>query len=105
MEIWKDVKGYEELYQISNFGRVKTVNKDYIKKQYERPDGYVQVCLCKNGKVVTRKIHVLVAQAFIPNPLNLPEVNHKDENKAHNSVDNLEWCDTIYNKNYRYSKL
>ena len=105
MEVWKDIKGYEGLYHISNLGRVKTVRKNYIKKLYERPDGYTQVCLCKKGKVTTRRIHILVAKAFIPNPLNLPEVNHKDENKTNNCVDNLEWCNTTYNKNYRYSKL
>lgn len=60
----------------------------------------MQVCLCKNGKITTYKTHRLVAQAFIANPDNLPEVNHKDENKTNNCVDNLEWCTSSYNKNY-----
>ena len=101
IEIWKDVKGYESLYQVSNLGRIRSIkNGIKIKKQYERPNGYMQVCLCQNGKITTYKTHRLVAEAFIPNINNLPEVNHKDENKINNCVDNLEWCTSSYNKNY-----
>lgn len=79
--------------------------KERLMKTYTRKDGYVQVCLRKNGKTITHKLHRLVAETFIPNPDNLPEVNHKDENKANNVVSNLEWCSSTYNKNYRYKKL
>ena len=64
----------------------------------------MQVILCKNYKTVARTVHRLVANAFIPNPDNLPEVNHKDENKLNNHADNLEWCSSSYNKNYRNKK-
>lgn len=89
------------LYQVSNLGRIRSIkNGTKIKKQYERPNGYMQVCLYQNGKITTYKTHRLVAEAFIPNINNLPEVNHKDENKINNCVDNLEWCTSSYNKNY-----
>lgn len=105
MEIWKDIKGYEGLYQVSNLGRVKSLNynhtgKEKILKEGKCSGGYVCVHLCKKGKMRTVLIHRLVAQAFIPNPDNLPQVNHKDENKQSNIVENLEWCDQNYNNNY-----
>lgn len=112
-EIWKDiiierngiVYDYTGLYQVSNIGRIRIV--DYrgtgttkIKK-LQRPDGkYVTVSLTKNKKLETFNVHRIVATAFIPNPDNLPQVNHKDEDKANNRVDNLEWCDAKYNINY-----
>ena len=109
-EVFKDVLGYEGLYQVSNYGRVKSLERKNIfycvlRKEYlERPvkekilsfnknnNGYLQVCLTKNGKYCTRSVHRLVAEAFISNPNNLPQVNHKDGNKENNKVDNLEWC-------------
>ena len=102
-ELWKDIKNYEGIYQISNLGRVKSLhnNKERLLKLHRKPDGYIQVVLCKNYKIVSRLTHRLVAEAFIPNPDNLPEVNHKDEDKTNNCVDNLEWCNSSYNKNYR----
>lgn len=109
MEIWKDISGYEGLYQVSNLGRVKSLEridnnnhpvKEKIIKPYKTIGGYMQVCLWKNGKVKHLQIHRLVAQAFIPNPYNLPECNHKDENPLNNCVENLEWCDHKYNINY-----
>lgn len=104
-EQWKNISGYEDLYQVSNYGRVRKTNgKNNYLTPYCRSDGYEQVVLCKNSKTKTIRIHRLVAQAFIPNPSNLPEINHKDENKLNNNVDNLEWCDSSYNKNYRNSK-
>ena len=104
-EIWKDIEGYEGLYQVSNLGRVKSlkvskIKSERIRKSYQQSSGYISIVLCKNGKVTNHKIHRLVANAFIDNPDNLPEINHKDENKANNCVDNLEWCDSSYNKNY-----
>lgn len=95
-EIWKDIDGYEGLYQVSNLGEIMSLNYMHtkqsqilkIKKTY---DGYNRVNLCKNGKVTTCSVHILVAKAFIPNINNKPQVNHKDGNKDNNRVDNLEW--------------
>ena len=105
MEIWKDIKGYEGKYQISNKGRVKSLGNNKTKKEKIRDGkidnrGYKRISLCKNGKEKKYSIHRLVAQAFLPNPDNLPVVNHKDENKLNNNVENLEWCTQEYNVNY-----
>lgn len=102
MEEFKDIKGYEGKYQISNFGRVKSLwfGKEKILKPIEHSQGYLTVILYKNRKIKTIKIHRLVAEAFISNPHNYPCVNHKDENPANNCVDNLEWCTQKYNVNY-----
>ena len=104
MEVWKDVVGYEGLYQVSNLGRVKSLprNGTHTNKEKEMtvradPKGYMRLCLCKDGKGKNVKVHRLVAEAFIPNPANLPQVNHKDEDKRNNCVWNLEWCDNRYN--------
>ena len=104
-EIFKDVKGYEGLYQVSNFGNIMSLNysntgKAKLMNPRERKDGYLQVHLYKNRKPKMFQVHRLVAEAFIPNPDNLPEVNHKDEDKTNNSVENLEWCTREYNNNY-----
>ena len=102
MEIWRDIKGYEGIYQISNKGRVKSLH--YGKEKILSPSkhsGYFFVRLFKKGeKPKEFDIHRLVAQAFLPNPDNLPIVNHKDENKLNNNVENLEWCNSEYNLNY-----
>ena len=105
MEEWKDIKGYEGIYQISNKGRVKSLGNNKTKKEkILRPrkiNGYFSVRLCKKGeKPKEFNIHRLVAEHFIPNPDNLPVVNHKDENKLNNNVENLEWCTVAYNVNY-----
>lgn len=101
MEIWKDINGYEGIYQISNSGKVKSFhhNKETILKSHIG-NGYLKVQLKKNNKCKCVYIHRLVAEAFIPNPNNFLEVNHKDECKINNSVSNLEWCNHIYNNNY-----
>ena len=107
-EIWKDIKGYEDLYQISNYGEVKSLEKkagfstrkEKILKQHLDKDGYVKVYLCKNNKVKFLSVHRLIAEAFIPNPNNFPQINHKDENKQNNKIENLEWCTCKYNINY-----
>ena len=101
-EIWCPIKGYEGLYGVSDQGRVRSLKfgKERILKQGRNNSGYLQVCLCKNGEMKNYRIHRIVAQTFIPNPDNLPEVNHIDENKENNSVQNLEWCDRKYNINY-----
>lgn len=104
MEIWKDIEGYEGIYQISNKGSVKSIPRKGAKGGLIKPtadkDGYLCIGLNKNARRKTFKVHRLVAAAFIPNTENLPEVNHKDENKLNNCVDNLEWCTHIYNSSY-----
>ena len=105
-EIWKSF-GYED-YEVSNFSRVKSYKYDKengkIMKPYRDTKGYLQIDISLDGrKRKNRKhfvIHRLVAEAFIPNPDNLSQVNHKDENKENNRVDNLEWCTNEYNSRY-----
>lgn len=108
-EIWKPAVGFEGLYEVSNLGRVKSLNyrrtgKERILKprRIEKKSGnvYYAVHLYKDGKAYDKPVHRLVAEAFIPNPDNLPEVNHKDENPLNNHVGNLEWCTQSYNYNY-----
>lgn len=102
-EVWKDIKGYEGLYQVSNLGRVKSLhkgNEGKIMNQTISKEGYLRVHLCKDGKKKTIDVHRLVAIAFIPNPDNLPCVNHKDEVKSNNVVTNIEWCSYSYNNKY-----
>ena len=99
-ETWKAVKGFEGLYQISNFGRVKSlVYKEKILKPItSKTDGYVRIGLHKNRTIYTRTIHRLVAEAFIENPMKKPHVNHIDGNKQNNHVRNLEWCTASENQ-------
>ena len=91
-EEWKDVIGYEGLYQISNLGRVKSIRKNIILRCSNTTTGYKKIELCVNGKVKTFKVHRLVGFAFIPNPENKPNINHKDGNPINNYIENLEWC-------------
>ena len=91
-EIWKDIPGYEGLYQASNLGKIRSIYRyKKILKQYKNY-GYLHVQLFKNKKQKYSRVHRLVAQTFIPNCENKPYVNHKDGNKQNNCVDNLEWC-------------
>ena len=104
MEIYKDIEGYKG-YKISNYGNVKSLGNDKTRKEKilkpaKDKDGYLYVGLCKQGKIKMCKVHRLVAQTFIPNPNDLPQVNHKDEDKINNHVTNLEWCTNEYNINY-----
>ena len=116
-EIWKEIEGYEGLYEVSNLGRVRSLDREqfqignggsYFKRIYKGRilkfkidyHGYYRVHLSVNGERKHYLVHRLVAEAFIPNPNNLPCVNHKDEDKTNNSVDNLEWCDVAYNNAY-----
>lgn len=112
-EWWRPIKDYEGLYEVSNKGRIKSLEraiirrikgKIYVKERILKPcinrKGYLQVCLSKDGKQKMYRVHRLVAETFIPNPDNLPQVNHKDECKTNNIPENLEWCDNKYNTTY-----
>ena len=119
-EIWKDIYyvdninneiiDYRGLYQISNLGRIKSLNNKKSKNQYKKErilkpyinnnERYMTIFLCKNGKRRKFRIHRLVAEMFIPNPNNLLEVNHINENKLDNNIYNLEWCTPSYNVNH-----
>lgn len=105
-EIWKDVPGYEGLYQVSNLGNVRSLNyrnKGEIRllSQAVNKKGYKHVGLHKDKITTTFQVHRLVAIVFISNPKNLPVVNHKDWNPGNNCADNLEWCSIAYNGQYR----
>ena len=105
IEEWRPIQGFEGLYEVSDWGRVKSLannkaRKEKILKGTKTPNGYLLVGLHKDGKVVWKLVHRLVAEAFLENPNNLPQVNHKDENKENNNVENFEWCTHSYNNNY-----
>lgn len=119
MEIWKNIPNYEGLYQISNLGRIKTLERivkihhGYYKHIEEKiidvskrtnNAGYLYINLWKNGKQKNFRIHRLVAEVFLKNPNNYKCVNHKDNNKLNNNVENLEWCTQSYNIKYAYKK-
>lgn len=104
MEKWLDIANYEGKYQVSNLGNVRAINfhrsgKPKILK-LQKNNGYCSVGLTLNGITKHYLVHRLVGCAFIPNPDNLPQINHKDENKTNNVVDNLEWCTQTYNLHY-----
>lgn len=106
-EIWKDVKGYEGLYQVSNLGKVKSLPKvgsvkENILKNFIKDQGYLAVTVSKNDKRKTYLNHRLLAISFIPNPENKLEVNHKNGIKDDNRVDNLEWCTHSENIKHAY---
>lgn len=119
-EEWKDIEGFEGYYQVSNMGRIKSVDRDVlysngrihhynekIRVLCKDKDGYQITTLNKDGKSYSRRVHQLVACAFLPNPDNLPSINHIDEDKTNNRVDNLEWCSVYYNNHYndRYKRV
>lgn len=115
MENWKDIKGYEGLYQININGLVKSLSreinngngirksKEFITKSYDNGHGYLRVCLSKNNSKKFILIHALIAIHFIENPENLPIINHKDGNKKNNSVSNLEWCTYSHNNQHGFN--
>lgn len=111
-EIWKKHPEIEKL-EVSSFGRVRTLDKvvpsgkhtqltkGRVLKQYNRKDGYLQVSFRMNGKPITKKVHRLVAETFLPNPNGFPMVNHRDCDRTNNNVENLEFCTASYNQQYR----
>lgn len=101
-EIWKDIPGYEGLYQISNLGKVYSKKRNKLLVIVKNDKGYCYVQLYKNGKSNLFRLHRIVAKTFIPNPKNLPEVNHLDGNKENNCVNNLEWCTHIDNMRHGF---
>ena len=108
-ETWKAISGYEGLYEVSDLGRVKSLNynrtgMENILKPGTNHKGYLHVSLYKDGHVKTVKVHRLVAESFIPNPQGLETVNHKDEVKTNNTVTNLEWMSRADNKRYSANK-
>lgn len=119
-EVWKQIKGYEGLYDISNYGRVRSHNKTYrvglrnnrhatkkgkILKDNVLNTGYCQVALYKNKKNKKKAVHRLVGKAFVPNPDNKPQINHKDGNKQNNHYTNIEWVTARENQKHRFDKL
>lgn len=101
-EVWKDIEGFEGLYEVSNYGNVRRANTKVQKKASLNTYGYPQVNLYKNNKAHLRRVHRLVAIAFVDNlnPEKFDCINHKDENPCNNYFENLEWCDRKYNNNY-----
>lgn len=111
-EEWKPIKGFEGLYEVSNFGNILSLkwrggSKPKLMTPIIHKNGYCNMALSKNGVIKRCLVHRLVAEAFISNPYNLPQINHKDEIKTNNHVSNLEWCTQAYNNVYgtRLSKI
>lgn len=96
----KDIAGFEGLYAITTCGRVWSYRSNKFLKSYRNSNGYHQVSLCNKGQTKRLCVHKLVAEAYIPNPNNLPEANHLNENKDHNYIGNLEWISHKDNQNY-----
>lgn len=117
-EVWRPIKGFDGVYEVSNLGKIRSVDRKgqmksqslgYVARKYkgkiiaqnlDSRGMYLIAHLSINGKSCAKLVHRLVAEAFIENPMGLPEINHIDENKQNNAVTNLEWCDHIYNNNY-----
>ena len=100
-EVWKDVDGFEGHYQVSDYGRVRSIKKKILvlKDDYQH-NGYKRVYLWKDGRKHNKLVHRLVAISFLPNPNNYSDVNHIDEDKTNNHVANLQWCTHLYNMNF-----
>lgn len=100
----RDIKGFEGLYAITSCGKVWSYRSKKFLALYQTKSGYLTANLSKNGKSKPYRVNRLVAEAYLENPNNLPYVNHKDEVKTHNWINNLEWCDAKYNSNYGSSR-
>jgi NUMOD4 motif-containing protein len=101
-EIWLPIQGFEGIYEISSLGRIKATVKNQIKVLHTKSTGYITTSLYKEGDVSYFRVHRLVAQHFIPNPLNLPIINHKNSIRNDNRAVNLEWCDNSHNQLHAY---
>lgn len=104
MSAWKVIKEFPK-YSVSDDGRVRNNTTGKILSPHSDTNGYLSVCLYRDGKPSTKRIHKLVAEAFIPNPFNLHDTNHKDGNRSNNNVNNLEWCTRSYNMLHSYRVL
>ena len=104
MEVWKDIKGYEGIYAISNYGRVKNIATDKILSPVNNSKGYYKVELRKEKIGKRYYIHRMVAEAFLPNPNNKTEVNHRDSNPSNNHISNLEWVSSSENTKHAVYK-
>lgn len=102
-EEWKDIKGFEGWYQVSNEGKVFSVKSNILLNPYIVNNGYCIVTLCKDKRKYRRSVHRLVAQSFMPNPENKPEINHKDGDKTNNCVKNLEWVTREENEKHAWA--
>lgn len=104
MELWKPIKNFEAFYEVSSVGEVKNIKSQKIlhATKHNGKQPYLYVSLCKNGKVTKKFVHRLVAETFIENPLNKPQVNHKDGNPLNNYVENLEWVTNAENTQHAY---
>lgn len=117
--MWKDIKGYENIYQVNEKGEIKSLDRfivksngvkefkkgKFISSTHNKRSNYLECHLSMNGKRKCYKVHRLVAETFIPNPSNHPVVNHKDGNRLNNNVDNLEWCTYSENLKHSYNNL
>lgn len=103
-EIWKPIVGYEWLYEVSNLWRVKSFTSNKILKPKIINSGYQQICLCINYNKKMLSVHRVVAEAFLPNPENRPQINHKDWIRYNNNLNNLEWCTNSENMIHANSK-
>lgn len=102
MEVWKDIDGFYGKYQVSSWGRVRNAETGKVLTPYRNKKGYLKIGLCNgSGSPAKFRVNRLVAIAFIPNPYNLPQVNHKDGNKENNSYTNLEWTTNEINAKHR----
>lgn len=101
-EVWVNVVDYGAHYQVSNKQRVRNRLKRIISKKLDKK-GYYRMILYRDGKMQNKRLHRLIAEAFIPNPLSLPFINHKDGNKKNNDISNLEWCDAKFNAQHAYN--